>query len=67
MEDNERKALRVIEVDQEREDVERIAAKDLEAKLIKQQQKNEQLAHFKSVWDAQKSLKQLNESTEKEF
>ena len=67
MEDNERKALRVIEVEQEREDVERIAAKDLEAKLIKQQQKNEQLAHFKSVWDAQKNLKKLNESTEAEF
>ena len=67
MEDNERKAMRDIAVQQEREDVERIAAKDLEAKFVKQQQKNEQLAHFKSVWDAQKSLKKLNEQTEAEF
>ena len=67
MENNERKAMRAIEIQQEREDVERIAAKDLEAKLVKQQQKNEQLAHFKSVWDAQKSLKKLNEQTEAEF
>ena len=36
MEDNERKAMRVIEIQQEREDVERIAAKDLEAKYVKQ-------------------------------
>ena len=67
MEDNERKAMRVIEIQHEREDVERIAAKDLEAKLVKQQQKDEQLAHFKSVWEAQKSLKKLNDQTEAEF
>ena len=53
----ERKALRKIEVHQEREDAERIAAKDLEAKEAKKQQKAVALNHFKNVWEAQRELK----------
>ena len=67
MEENERKVKRQIEVDQERMDAERIAAKHLESQIAKEQQKRESLAHFKQVWDAQKSLKQRNESMENCF
>ena len=43
----EKSALRQIELAQEREDAEKIAAKHLEAKLAQQEQKKETLAHFK--------------------
>ena len=67
MEDVEKKIKREIQIDQERQDAERIAAKHLEAKLHKQQQKAEALAHFKAVWEVQKTLKEKNEQMENCF
>ena len=48
---------RTIEIAEEKQEAERIAAMHLEAKMTKQIQKKEQLEHFKAVWEAQKSLK----------
>jgi len=48
---------RNIEVNQEKQDADVIAAKHLESRLIKQQQRKEQLQHFRAVWEAQKELK----------
>ena len=67
MEEMERSARKKIEVAQERDDADRIAAKHLESKQIKQQQKVEQLAHMRAVWDAQKTLKQKTEQMENCF
>ena len=67
MEDLERSTKRKIEVEQEREDAERIAAKHLEARAHAQAQKKEALAHFKAVWQAQKILKGHGEEQENCF
>lgn len=58
---------RVIEVTQEKQDADMIAAKHLESRLIKQQQRKEQLQHFRAVWDAQKELREKTDSVEKVF
>ena len=49
MENLERDVKRKIEVEQERGDAERIAAKHLEARAHAQVQKKEALAHFKGI------------------
>ena len=67
MEEMERSQIKKIMVTQEREDADRIAAKHLESKQIMQQQKVEQLAHMRAVWDAQKNLKQKTEEMENCF
>ena len=67
MDKQERKVKRQIEIDQEKMDAERIAAKHMEAKQHKKKQKEEALNHFKAVWDAQKELKNRNESMENCF
>ena len=67
MEEMERSARKKIEQAQEREDADRIAAKHLESKQIVQQQKVEQLAHMRAVWDAQKNLKVKTEEMENCF
>ena len=67
MEDLERNVKRKIEMEQERGDAERIAAKHLEARMHAQAQKKEALAHFKAVWEAQKSLKGRGEELENCF
>ena len=58
---------RNIEVAQEKQDADLIAAKHIESKLVKNQQRKEQLQHFRAVWDAQKELKQKNDIVENEF
>ena len=67
MEHLERDVKRKIEVEQERGDAERIAAKHLEARAHAQAQKKEALAHFKAVWEAQKKLKGRGEELENCF
>ena len=67
MEHLERDVKRKIEMEQERGDAERIAAKHLEARAHAQVQKKEALAHFKAVWEAQKKLKGRGEELENCF
>ena len=67
MEHLERDVKRKIELEQERGDAERIAAKHLEARAHAQVQKKEALAHFKAVWEAQKKLKGRGEELENCF
>ena len=67
MENLERDVKRKIELEQERGDAERIAAKHLEARAHAQVQKKEALAHFKAVWEAQKKLKGRGEELENCF
>lgn len=67
MEHEGKKAQRSIEIEQERQDAERIAAKHLESKLAKKAQKQEQLEHFKAVWEAQKSLKNRCDVVDNQF
>ncbi len=67
MEIQEKKIKRDIELDYERRDAERIAAKHYESQKITAQQKKEQLEHFKAVWEAQKSIKQKTDAMDNCF
>ena len=61
------KVRKDIDTVQEKQDAEIIAAKHLESRAIKQEQRKQQLQHFRAVWDAQKELKQKTDEVEKVF
>ena len=67
MEKAERKALKDIDKDYERQDADMIAAMHIEAKEHRKNQKKEAVNHFKAVWEAQKTLKEQNEAMENCF